>query len=272
MKYSLFALTFWLSIPAATAIEKVISLSPSSTELIYAAGLGNKLIAVSAFSDYPEHAKKLEQVASFNSVNIERIIALSPDLIVAWRSGGSLKYLNQLEKLGFTIYYSDTDKLSDIAVRIEELSDYADKPEIGKTNAANFRMELEALQEKYENQSSIRYFYQLSSKPIYTIAQNHWPSEVFSLCGGENIFKDAATPYPQVGLEQVLVRKPEVIFTSAHTIQNPALWTKWESQLPAIKNGHIWSLNADWINRPTPRSLQAIKQVCGHFAQVRNKI
>ena len=114
--------------PFSYSIERIISLAPSSTELIYAAGLENKLIAVSAYSDYPERAKLLERVASFNSVNIERIVALNPDLIVAWRSGGSVKALNQLKQLGFKIYYSDTIHLAEIADRIEDLSQYADDP------------------------------------------------------------------------------------------------------------------------------------------------
>ncbi len=255
--------------PQTFAIERIVSLAPSSTELVFAAGLGDKLIAVSEFSDYPEQVKKLEKVASFDSVNIERIIALNPDLIVAWRSGGLKKALSQLESLGFQIYYSDTNRLTDIALRIEELSQYSDDSAIGLSNAKEFKIKLEKLYSKFKEKQSIRYFYQLSSKPLYTIAQDHWPSEVFSLCGGINIFKESPSPYPQVGLEQVLVRKPEVIFTSAHTIQNPELWTKWKTQLPAVKNDYVWSLNADWLNRPTPRSLMAIEEVCDRFDQVR---
>ena len=270
MKYLLLSLLL-ISTYSVHAIERIISLAPSSTELIYAAGLENKIIAASDFSDYPEEAKKLERVASFNSVNIERIIALQPDLIVAWRSGGAIKALDKLQSLGFSIYYSDTNKLADIALRIEELSLYADNPEQGQRNADNFRQSLKKLQDKYKDLPTINYFYQLSSKPIYTIAQNHWPSEVFQLCGGRNVFQQASSPYPQVGLEQVLVRKPDVIFTSAHTKQNPDMWHKWRAQIPAVEHNYIWSLNADWLNRPTPRSLHAIEEVCNRFSYVREK-
>lgn len=270
MRFLLTALLL-IAAPFSFAVERIISLAPSSTELIYAAGLADKLIAVSDFSDYPQEAKQLERVASFQSVNIERIIALNPDLIVAWRSGGVSKSLTQLEQLGYKIYYSDTDKLSDIAVRLEELSQYADNPDIGKLNAQKFRDKLAQLDKKFRDRTKVRYFYQLSSKPIYTIAQSHWPSEVFSLCGGINIFKQSPNPYPQVGLEQVLVRKPEAIFTSSHTTQNPEMWDKWRAQLPAVQSNNIWSLNSDWLNRPTPRSLMAIEEVCDRFDQVRAK-
>lgn len=264
MRLITFVLLFAIS-PLAHSIERVISLAPSSTELVYAAGLGDKLVAVSEYSDYPEEAQLLEKVANFDSVNIERIIALNPDLIVAWRSGGSIKSLNQLKGLGFSIYYSDTTYVADIADRIEELSQYADQPDVGRTNAKAFREELKRLQDQYSSRTPISYFYQLSSKPIYTIANNHWPSEVFSLCGGINIFEQSPTPYPQVGLEQVIVKAPQVMFTSPHTVQNTELWTPWQKQIPAVSNKFIWSLNADWLNRPTPRSLKAIEQACQHF-------
>lgn len=253
----------------ATAAQRVISLAPSSTELAYAAGLGDKLIAVSDNSDYPQAAQALEKVASYNSVNIERIIALDPDLILAWRSGGSAKALHQLETLGFKLFYTDSDTLEQIAQRIEALSAFADNPASGKQLASTFRQQLNKLQSDYASREKISYFYQLSSDPLYTIAQQSWPSEVFSLCGGINIFTDAPAPYPQVGFEQVLARAPEIIFSSAHAVQNMRQWQPWAAQLPAIANNHTWSLNADWINRPTPRSLKAVEEVCGYFDHVR---
>ncbi|MDV7105195.1 vitamin B12 ABC transporter substrate-binding protein BtuF [Vibrio sp. TH_r3] len=269
MRFLLFLLLLSIAL-FSYSIERIISLAPSSTELIYAAGLENKLIAVSAYSDYPERAKLLERVASFNSVNIERIVALNPELIVAWRSGGSIKALNQLKQLGFTIYYSDTTHLADIADKIEDLSQYADDPSVGQNNAQQFRDKLHQLQNKYSNLDSVQYFYQLSSKPIYTIANNHWPSEVFSLCGGKNSFEESPVAYPQVGIEQVIVSAPDVIFTSPHTIQDTKIWQQWHNQIPAVENNFIWSLNADWLNRPTPRSLQAVEQVCQYLNIVRN--
>ncbi|MDG3089008.1 vitamin B12 ABC transporter substrate-binding protein BtuF [Vibrio hannami] len=255
--------------PLSSAIERVISLAPSSTELAYAAGLGKQMIAVSAFSDYPEEAKSLEKVAAYNSINIERIIALNPDLIVAWRSGASLKSLKQLEDLGFEIFYTDTEKLTDIASRIEELGKYSNNPEISITVAKQFRDKLHQLQSQHQSKKPIPYFYQLSGSPIFTIAQSSWPSEVFELCGGINIFEQAPSPYPQVGLEQVLAYAPEIIFTSAHAVQDTSQWMIWQDQVPAVANNRIWSLNADWLNRPTPRSLYAVEEVCKFFDKAR---
>jgi vitamin B12 transport system substrate-binding protein len=257
--------------PFTLSVERIVSLAPSSTELIYASGLGDKLIAVSAYSNYPKEAQSLEKVASFDSVNIERIVELNPDLIVAWHSGGSAKYLKQLEGLGFNIHYSDATQLLEIASRIEELSQYADDPQIGLNNAKRFRTKLKQLNEENANKVPITYFYQLSSKPIYTIANNQWPSEVFSVCGGINIFEESPIAYPQVGLEQVIVKGPDVLFTSPHTIQNTDMWMQWQEQIPAVANQQVWSVNADWLNRPTPRSLLAVEQVCELLDKARKK-
>ena len=254
---------------ACFAAERIISLSPAATELIYAAGLGDKLIAVSEYSDYPPEAKQLERVSSYNSVNIERIIALQPDLIVVWKSGGQGKALKKLEELGFALHDADAETLDQIATRIGELSTYADEPAIGRQNAQAFRQRLARLKAKYKSSQPTPYFYQVGSNPIYTVTEGHWPSEVFTICGGKNIFPNSPVAYPQVSTEQILVRQPEIIFTSSHAAADSETWQKWKSMLPAVQKGQIWSLNPDWINRSTPRSLKAVEEVCGYFERVR---
>ncbi len=270
LNYSLILLLLILS-PHIKAIERVVSLSPSATELIYAAGLGDKLVAVSSYSNYPAEAKHLEKVAGVNSINIERIIALKPDLIVAWRSGAPLRALDQLQSLGFTIYYSDITQLAEIPQQIEELSQFSDNPKVGEQNARIFRYKLHELRDKYRNKEPVSYFYQLDRNPMFSVAQNHWPSEVLNLCGGRNIFANAAAAYPQVGIEQIIAYAPEVIFTSSSTAQDTQAWHKWQ-HIPAVKNQRIHSLNADWLDRPGPRSLKAVEQVCHFLDSARAKI
>lgn len=253
----------------AQSFERVISLAPSATELAFAAGLGDKLIAVSERSDYPPAANQLEKIANYKGINVERIIALQPDLIIAWPSGNPPRELEKLRQFGFKMYETNTRSLEDIARNIEDLSQFADDPTQGKKNAQQFRQQLIALKQRYQTDNTVSYFYQLSEKPIITVAQGKWPSEVFSFCGGENIFEKAAAPYPQVGQEQVLLANPEVIFTSRHAIENNTMWQPWYDQLQALQNDYVWTLTSDWLNRPTPRTVRAIEQVCEHFENVR---
>ncbi|MCK6264832.1 vitamin B12 ABC transporter substrate-binding protein BtuF [Vibrio sp. ZSDE26] len=254
-----------------TPVNRVISLAPHATEIAFAAGLGDKLVAVSEMSDYPKEVKSIEKVANYQGMKLERIIALQPDLIIAWPSGNPQKELEMLERFGFDIYYSHTSSLNDIANNIEQLSHYSDDPNYGFEQAKLFRKKLAELSEQYDVTDPVRYFYQLSENPVITLAQGHWPSEVFSFCGGVNVFENSATSYPQVGIEQVIVSEPEVLFLSEHAIENGKMWDKWEQQIPAVKNSAVWSLKADWINRPTPRTLLAIEEVCGHLESVRQK-
>ncbi|CAH7067105.1 Vitamin B12-binding protein [Vibrio chagasii] len=269
-----FAISFSLWIPSTLATEvtkakRVVSLAPHATELAYSAGLGDNLVAVSERSDYPPQADKLEKVANYQGIKVEKIIALQPDLILAWSAGNPPRELAKLEQFGFNIYYSKTKSLDSIATNIEQLSQYASDPSIGENNAKQYKEQLNALRLKYKDAEPVSYFYQLSEKPIITVAQGHWPSEVFEFCGGRNIFEDSASPYPQVGIEQVVLNKPQVIFTSQHAIENGTMWQSWAEEIPAVAKNQIWSLNSDWINRPTTRTLQAIQQVCDYFDRVR---
>lgn len=253
---------------SASEIRRIVTLSPHTTEIAYAAGLGSKVVAVSARSDYPPEAQSKTKVANYKGINIEKILALHPDLVIAWPAGNPPKELNKLRQMGLKIYDSKTRTLDDIATNIETLSQYADAPSVGMKNARDFRHHLAQLKAKYHNAKRVSYFYQLSEKPIITMAKDSWPSEVFSFCGGVNVFKDSASPYPQVGLEQVILAKPDVIFNSRHAVKDSSMWQSW-TQIPAVKHQYIWTLNSDWINRPTPRTLGAIKEVCDHFDQVR---
>ncbi|MGP8307028.1 vitamin B12 ABC transporter substrate-binding protein BtuF [Vibrio sp. YIC-376] len=266
-----FPLFFSSIVVASQPAQRIISLAPHATEIAYAAGLGDKLIAVSEMSDYPAQTNSLEKVTNYQGIKLERIIALQPDLVIAWPAGNPAKELEKLKQFDVPIYYSTTGSLEDIASNIEQLSQYSEDPQVGQKAADDFRTQLEALKKKYNTENKVRYFYQLSEKPIITVAGKNWPSEVFTFCGGENIFTDSGSPYPQVSIEQVITRQPDVIFTSRHAMSNDGMWSEWKNELPALKNGHIWSLNADWINRPTPRTLNAITEVCEHFESVRQK-
>jgi len=247
----------------------VISLSPHTTELAYAAGLGEQLIAASDYSDYPEAAKSLERVANYRGIKLERIVTLKPDLILAWKGGNPPREMAKLEQLGFTIFYSNPIALEDIARSIEALGEYSAQPEQAKQVAREFRDKLNALKTSHHDQRPIRYFYQLSASPIITVANKSWPSQVFALCGGLNIFADSPAAYPQVSEEQVVVRQPEVIFGTPHADTEISIWQKWQGKLPAIDNQHVFTLQADWLNRPTPRTILAVEQVCNHLDQVR---
>lgn len=251
----------------ASAAHRIISLSPHATELAFAAGLGSQLVGVSQASDYPPAAKHIERVANFKGINVDRIIALQPDLIISWPEGNPPKVIAQLKNMGFNVYPASIKHLDDIAEHIRHLSHYASHPQTGLNNAKQFMEQLNALRQRYQDASPVRYFYQISAKPLITMAKDSWPSAVFTLCGGVNVFASSPSPYPQVGLEQVLLAQPQVMF-SAHP-NAMQLWDNWQNELSAFQHHHVWTLNADWLNRATPRTLNAVEQVCKYLDRAR---
>ncbi|KHT61738.1 Vitamin B12-binding protein [Photobacterium gaetbulicola] len=268
-----FAAFLLLLLPAFVAsaqpVKTIISLSPHTTEMAYAAGLGDKLIAASDYSDYPEAAKTLERVANYRGIKMERIVALQPDLILAWRGGNPSREMTRLEQLGFKVFYSNPGSLEDIASTLEQLGQFADSPIQAQRSASDFRQRLDALRRTHQDKQPVSYFYQLSSSPMITVAGSNWPSQVFAVCGGVNIFADSRAAYPQISQEQVIIRQPEVIFGTSHAAADPSVWDNWRQQLPAVERKHLFTVTSDWLNRPTPRTILAAEEICQYLDQVR---
>ena len=245
--------------------ERVISLSPHTTELAYSAGLGSKLIAVSDYSNYPLAAEKLPKVANYRGLNLEEIVALKPDLILAWKGGNPTKDMAKLASLGLRIYYSNPESLQAIANTVRQLGQYTKDPSFADHNADKFLATLAELKKKYDHMPSTPFFYQLSTTPLMTMNDHGWPAPIFQFCGGENIFANSPVPYPQVSMEQVIVKQPSVMFSTSADKNVFNLWKNWVRTIPALRSKHTYFLNADWLNRPTFRSAYAIQQVCKDF-------
>ncbi|MDC9582094.1 vitamin B12 ABC transporter substrate-binding protein BtuF [Xenorhabdus sp. PR6a] len=256
LAFSLFCCGF--SAPLYAAVSRVISLAPSTTELAYAAGLGDQLIAVSAYSDYPEAAKKLEQVADWQGINVERIIALKPDLILAWRGGNPQRPLEQLATLGIKIFYSDVQKVDDVATELERLAAFSPHPDMAKESAASIRNKFNQLKQNYANLNPKPVFLQFGMNPIFTSSSHTLQSEIVSACGGKNIFAGSLVPWPQVNREQVLTRKPEVIVMGGTKAQKQQVADFWRPQMKVS----IIALNDDWFSRAGPRIILAAEQLC----------
>ncbi|AWS52672.1 vitamin B12 ABC transporter substrate-binding protein BtuF [Providencia rettgeri] len=249
------------------AKQRVISLSPANTELAYSAGLGDSLIAVSAYSDYPEQAKKLEQVSDWQGLNVERIIALKPDLILAWRGGNPQRPLDQLANLGIPIIYFDPQTIDDVINSVTELAQYSPNPELAQQNVGIMRAKLAPYQNtKISNNKPKRVFIQLGSQPLFSAGNHTLQNDVVEFCGSENIFANSSVQWPQVSREQVLTRKPDVIIMTGSAEQEKAVKEFWHSQL----NIPIIRLNEDWFHRAGPRIVNATEQLCEQLNSLSN--
>lgn len=263
----LIAVLVWLLVTVAAAVRaapatRVISLAPHTTELAYAAGMGAVLIAASDWSDYPPAAQKLERVASWQGINSERILALKPDLVLAWRGGNPQRALDQLAAFGIPIIYIDPHSVADIASALQQLAPYSPQPQQAIVAAQALLTHQQQLRQQYADVPARRVFMQFGSRPLFTAGADTLQSQVLRLCGGHNIFADSALPWPQVSREQVLFRQPQVIVTTGNSAQRTAIRTFWQPQMdiPVIM------LNEDWFNRAGPRILLAADRLCQALA------
>ncbi|MDX2322607.1 MAG: cobalamin-binding protein [Moritella sp.] len=241
--------------------QRIVSLSPHTTELVFAAGAGDRLIGVSAYSDYPEAAKAIPIVASSQQINIETILALKPDMIIYWQQGNSAADINQLKKFGIPVYASKTGGLADVATQIEKLGQVFGTQSIADPVSVQYRKDLANLRDEYKHNPKQDLFYQVWPTPLMTVANDPWLQEQFELCGFNNVFNDSPVPYPVINVEQVLVKQPAVIVAGSVNDAELAQWQTWQS-IPAVKNGNIFRVNPDVSHRFSPRVLDGIKTLC----------
>ncbi|WP_127957142.1 vitamin B12 ABC transporter substrate-binding protein BtuF [Serratia microhaemolytica] len=253
-----------IPLSACHAAQRVISLAPHITELAYAAGLGERLIAVSAHSDYPPAAQQLEVVASWQGIKLERIVALKPDLILAWRGGNPQKTLDQLASLGITIFYLDIKNIDDIAQSLDRLAQYSPHPEQAQQAAQQFRQQIDELTRRYANSALRRVFLQFGTQPLLTSSAGSVQNQVLALCGAANIFADSRVPWPQVSREQVLLRHPEAIVIAGGEQQIANVRAFWAPQLTVP----VIALHEDWFNRAGPRIILAAQSLCRQLAEI----
>ncbi|QUM83806.1 cobalamin-binding protein [Moritella sp. 28] len=241
--------------------QRIVSLSPHTTELVFAAGAGDRLIGVSAYSDYPEEAKALPIVASSQQINIETILALEPDMIIYWQQGNSAADINQLKKFGIPVYASKTGGLADVATQIQNLGEVFGTQAIANPVSNRYLKALDQLREDYKNNPKQDLFYQVWATPLMTVASDPWLQEQFALCGFNNVFSDSPVPYPVINIEQVLVKQPAVIIAGTVNDSELQQWQTWKS-IPAVKDGNIFRINPDVSHRFSPRVLTGIKTLC----------
>ena len=257
-----------LAIPA----QRIVSLAPSLTELIYSAGAGENLVGVVEHSDFPAAAKALPIVGRFDLLDIERILELDPDLVVAWQTGNPRSSVHQLRQLGLTVYVAEPKSLAAIPSHIERLAVLAGKELNDLKVIYDFRQKLETLDSKYRHQSTVTIFYQVWDRPLITAGGNELINDIIRLCGGRNVFANIRRVAPKVSREAVLKRNPEVIIASGMDIERPEWldeWLRWPS-LKAVANKNLFFVPPDLLQRHTPRALLGAAQICDQLDQARS--
>ena len=250
---------------------RIISLAPSLTEILYAAGAGNKVVGVVEFSDYPPEARSLPVVGRYDSLDLETLLALQPDLVIAWRSGNPRAAINRLRELGLTVYVAEPQDLDTVASHLDRIGTLAGTGTEASEASANFRRQLQDLRARYSRRESVRTFYQVWNRPLITAGGTELINDIISLCGGANIFKELSRVAPKVSVESVLSRDPQIIVASGMDQERPEWLDSWRdwTELSAVKDDKLFFIPPDLMQRHTPRALEGAQRLCAQIESVR---
>lgn len=288
MRFTVMAL-LWLCLaaPALSAIEvedalgrtlvlerpatRVVSLAPHMTEVAFAAGAGKRLVGAVAYSDYPEAAKAIPRVGSYDNVSYESLVALKPDLVLAWRSGNGDEIIARLQSLGLTVYVDEPSTLEDVARSVRAVGTLTGNEDIAEAAALQFLQQLSQLRETYSAREEVSVYYQIWDEPLLTLNGDHLISHVVRLCGGRNVFADALALVSRISVESVVRADPQVIIASGMDKARPEWldeWRKWTS-MTAVANAQLYFVPPDVLQRHTPRIIEGATLVCEHLQKAR---
>lgn len=252
--------------------QRVASLAPHVTELLFAAGGGERIVGTVSYSDYPAAARTIPRIGDNRQVDIERLMALKPDLLVVWRHNASSRQLEQLRQLGIPLFYSEPHKLDDIPDALERLGRLLGTEQQAQQSATELRRQLNSLAARYRNKPVVRVFYQVWDRPLYTLNERHIVSDAIRVCGGENIFAKLSAPAPQISIEAVLQENPEAVVSGDTRNQAPGgveIWKQYPTLL-AVRRSNLFALDSDLLNRPGPRIIAGAAALCEKLEQARN--
>lgn len=253
--------------------ERIISLSPGATELLFAAGAGDAVKGVVNYSNYPEAAKELPIIGSLKRLDVEKILSLSPDLIIAWVTGNPKEQTERLEELDLTLYYLEPRDFDGIARSIERLSVLAGSENEGHREAERFREGIASLRRDYGDSAPVRVFYQVWDKPLMTVNGEHFIHEVIELCGGKNVYAELDRLVPRIDRESVLASNPEAIVAGGMGEENRDWLEEWKQfdSLTATQRGNLFFVPPSTLQRPTPRLLEGGATLCQKLETARER-
>ena len=255
--------------------QRIITVAPHLSEVVEAAGGANRLISVSAYSNFPESVKKLPITSDARSIDLEKMKSLRPDLIIYWRGGTPESQIESIKKTFTSIQVVSVEpkKLTDIANDIETIGKLLGTETIAKKNADAFRAQIIELKHQYQNKNKrkVRVFYQVWAQPLMTLNQDHLIADIINICGGEQLFAKEKLLVPTVSREAVVKANPEIIFTAVDTQQMKTDWSMWSSipQLAATQRKAFIDIDGDMISRPSTRIMQGAKKICSEIDKIR---
>jgi len=253
--------------------RRIVSLAPHITEILYAAGAGDRVVGTVDYSDYPPAARSIARVGSYTNLDLETIVALKPDLVIGWQTGNSPGEVEPLKRLGIPLFWSEPDRIEDVAASLEQFGQLAGTIGVAEPAAFAYRARVADLQQRFSDRPPVRTFYQIWADPPITVGGSQIIDSAIRLCGGINIFGDLTAMAPAVTVEAVLAADPEVVVASGADETRPDWlddWRRWP-QLTAVARDNLFFIPPDLIQRHTPRLLDGAEQLCRDLETARRR-
>ena len=245
----------------------VVTLAPHLTEWVYLLKAEGNLMGVSAHSDYPADAKSKPVIADYQGADIAAILALRPDVVLAWRGGNKPQDIARLRSLDIAVFESSVSRPEDIATEIKKLGGVLGRESLANRIADSFNARLSQLRQQYQRDRQVSVLYYFSTAPLMTVGKHTWPNEVLNVCGAETIFNDSPADYPQVNVQEVLRRQPEIL-VAAQQSPKDHLEVFWSAHR-AVLSAPLLVVDPDVFSRFTPRLLNKLSGLCHKIDRVR---
>jgi iron complex transport system substrate-binding protein len=255
----------------AAPAQRIISLAPNITEVLFHIGAGEQIVGADEYSNYPEAAKQILRVNNHAAANYELILSLKPDLVIAWQSGNGDKIISPLRKLGIPVFVVETREIERIPNLFRRFGQLSGNNELAQQRIEEFTQRLQLLGDAQKGKSVVRTFYQIWDQPLITLNGKHMVSDVIELCGGVNVFADAAPLVPYVNIESIVAADPQVIIAGGSQDEQSSWfssWQKWDG-ISAVQHKQIYLIPADLMQRHSVRILDGAQMMCEYLDNAR---
>ncbi|MBO0495945.1 cobalamin-binding protein [Pseudomonas sp. Marseille-Q1929] len=255
MRRHLLALLLLVGSVQALAAERVVSLAPSLSEIVVELGAADLLVGVLDGGERPAALATLPSVGHYGQLNIERLLSLKPDLILLWPGSVGPAQREQLQRLNIPVYVAEPQSLEQLASQVQSIADRLGRADAGRQLAAQLRQRLAELRQRYQRAEPLRVFYQVWNQPLYTVGGGQIISDALSVCGARNVFDDLTLPAPQVSIESVLQRDPEMILVGDQAQKDA--WRVWPNMAVRVR-----LVPDKGLERPSGQMVEAVARLC----------
>ncbi|MEP7282330.1 MAG: helical backbone metal receptor [Rubrivivax sp.] len=261
------------TVTLAAPAQRVVSLAPHLTELLFGAGAGAQVVGAVAYSDYPEAARTIPRIGDSQQLDLERLVTLRPDLIVVWQDGTPAPLQARVAALGIPVYAARIEDFAGIASTLRRLGHLTGHDAEGAAEAAAFGRAIDALRARYAARRPLRVFYQVWARPLMTVNGRHLISQALAVCGARNVFAELAPLVPTVDVEAVIGADPDAIVSASVAPPAPDPMAAWRSLrgVRATREGHLIAVDPDTLHRATERTADGVRALCEALEGVRER-